>query len=179
MSDEISCRVEQTHPDDPDEMYCEVDGEEKHVSDLTKDQCLSTDRGEWIKGYPRVQNWSGVTNPRKRRVIKHALGNGTNIVQSMSQQDDPLIEPSTAKHIQESYQPSVAGACRLGRDRSTTQPSSYDTDDTSRATETDTTDTFTDTSTDPDWTDDVPSEQELLEMNEDEFQSVEDVLSGI
>jgi hypothetical protein len=56
------------------------------------------------------------------------LDDGKNIVKSMSQQDDPLVETSTAECIQNSYE-QVNGYCRDARNRSATQPSSYDTAD--------------------------------------------------
>ncbi|QCC60218.1 hypothetical protein NP511_17825 [Natrinema thermotolerans] len=122
MADDIECRERD------DDLYCEVDGNEVHVSDLTKAQCQRTDSGEWLQGYDRVQDWSRVSSPETKRILKEALRNDVDLVKSMSQQDDPPIQPETAKAIQESYQPSVAGACRYGRDRAATQPDSYETE---------------------------------------------------
>jgi len=97
------------------------------MSDLTKQECLKRNGKEWVPGHERVRQWGGLKDEGKREMVQEMLDEGINLKKSMSQQDDPLVAPSTAETIQESNE-SVSGYCRAARDRSATQPNSYDTD---------------------------------------------------
>lgn len=97
------------------------------MADLTKKSCLEASGKEWVPGHGRADD-CGVKDENKREILKDMLDSGVNIKKSMRQQDDPLVAPSTAECIQESFE-KVSGYCREARNRSTTQPSSYDTGD--------------------------------------------------
>lgn len=97
------------------------------MADLNKQSCLDQRGKEWVPGHSRAGD-CGVKDPRKREVLRDMLEDDINIVQSMSRQDDPLVQPSTAECVRDSFE-RVSGYCRDGRNRTLTQPDSYDTGD--------------------------------------------------